>query len=101
MKKGDLSINTVVIAALAIFVLVVLIIVFNTQIRKGAFEYFNIQDDAASAAKGNKCVTILSAGTHKCVTGSCESTWMELSPSDPDAGWKDCGPTRVCCEKIN
>ncbi len=41
-KKGDLSIQTIVIAALSLVILIILIMVFRTQISNAVKGYFNI-----------------------------------------------------------
>ena len=95
-KKGMLSLQMVVVAALALIVLVVLAFVFRDNITRTAKSFFKIGEDAEAAARGTKCVTFLTAGTHKCAP-SCEKGWHEIYPSGGE--WTDCKETNTkCCE---
>lgn len=86
--------NIVVMAILALIVLVVLSFVFSDQIRTAASSYFGIGKDATDGAQGKKCVTIVSAASHKCIS-ACEEGWEEVFPSGGE--WTDC--KEKCCEK--
>ena len=94
MKKGDLSIQTIIVAILGLLVLIVLAFIFRDQITKAASNYFSIGKDATDSAQGNKCVSILTAGNHKCAD-KCDGEWHELNTATK---WTDC-KERKCCEK--
>jgi len=97
-KKGNLSIQVVIVAILGFIVLVVLMFVFKDQITKAAGAYFDIGSDATDGAQGKRCVTIVSAANHKCVDKACEEGWQEIHASGEE--WKDCDKDKKCCEKI-
>ena len=67
-KKGDISINMIVIAALALIVLVVIVFIFSGQVKKTAGGFAFIGNDAAGGVKGTKCETVL--GGRICSTSS-------------------------------
>jgi len=95
MKKSEMSMNVVIMAVLGLVVLIVLILVFNDQIRGAAAKYFNIGQNAGEGAEGKRCVTLISSASRKCIA-TCEEGWTEISPSDKE--WKDCKSAK-CCEK--
>lgn len=59
MKKADLSMNTIVIAVLALIVLVVLAFVFRDQISNATKGFTFVGDDAKAGIAGVKCETLL------------------------------------------
>ena len=61
-KKADLSINMVVMAALAIIVLLILIFVFKGQINGASNSFFDISKWAHGSARGEVCKSIASSG---------------------------------------
>ena len=90
MKKADLSLNTVVMAILALVVLIVLILVFREQIGSAAQRYFNIGDDAEKTALGKKCQSFLSPSTRQRQCGE------ETAPPTQDYEWRNLGSTEDC-----
>lgn len=109
-KKGDMSINTVVVAAIALIVLVVLTAIFvgrmNTTVDKT-----NKNDEIAL---GRVCLQPKDAySSQKCVPISqCLDPWQRISSTGTATGssdWIDCpaGDNRedpkVCCglQKVN
>ncbi|MBS3135417.1 hypothetical protein J4401_00475 [Candidatus Woesearchaeota archaeon] len=98
MKKGDLSINMIIMIVLGLIVLIILIAVFKEQITKGAEAFLGIGKDAKDGAEGKKCMTF--AATRKCVSSGnppkCDEGWREYPPGQDK--FTDC--TRgICCEK--
>lgn len=94
-KKGMLSIQVVVMATLALIVLVVLVFVFRENIGRTSSSFFKIGEDAEEGARGVKCVSFMTTGTHKCAS-SCETGWHEIY--SPEGKWTDCKENK-CCEK--
>ncbi len=93
-KAQGLSINTIVIAALALVVLFLLIMVVRTQLQKGTQRYLNISGSAEQEAKSKDiCETMFALHTRKCVAGGCPKDFIPL-PS----GWSDCKDGKTCCE---
>lgn len=95
-KKGvELSIQTMILIALGVIVLVLLIWIIRGQISKGASQYWNISETATGEAKADKC----KAGffTHR-DCGDCGT--ME---SSSDYYWHNIGKmdckTGTCCER--
>lgn len=97
-KAQGLSINTIVIAALALVVLVLLILVVRTQLQKGTQKYIDISGTAEKEAKAKDiCETMFALHTRKCIAGSCPKDFIQL-PGD----WTDCKTTgKICCESTS
>ena len=94
-KRGDLSIQVIVIAALSLVVLFILLSVFNTQIRNSVKSYFKLGEQAEEQAKGDRCTSAL--GNNFCAQGtSCPSESTEVF-----GDFNDCKDGRVCCERIS
>ncbi len=79
MKKGELSMQVIVIAALALIVLVTLILVFRGQITKTTASYSNISDASGSAAE------------------KAQSRFMELFDRCQDGKSRQSGDQTFCC----
>lgn len=90
--------NTIVIAALALLILVILILVFRSQIGKTSQSYIDIGEQASKEAGGaNKCQSLLSSNA--CYPGpNCPSKYV-LIP-EPAKKWSDCGKGEVCCKPL-
>ena len=107
MKKRavSLSMNTIVIAGLALLILVILILVFRGQIGKTTQSYLDIGKQASEEAKvTDKCETLL--GNRVCVQSNCppsqvvgKQTVSYYKLAEPQKGWSDC-KGKVCCEKV-
>ena len=95
MKKADLSLNTVVMAILALVVMIVLILVFREQIGSAAQRYFNIGDEAEETALGKKCQSFLSPSTRQCGDTRPDELyeWRNLGSTE------DCLAPSVCWER--
>ena len=97
MKKADLSLNTVVMAILALVVLIVLILVFREQIGSAAQRYFNIGDDAEKTALGKKCQSFLSRSTRQC--GDANAPPTQDYEVRSLGSMEDCQSGQVCWER--
>lgn len=58
-KKADMSIQTIVVAVLALTVLIILIVIFKNQTGKAAGGFSLVGDDAMGGLTGKKCQTLL------------------------------------------
>lgn len=104
-KKADLSIQTIVVAVLALTVLIILIIIFKNQTGKAAGGFSLVGDDALGGLSGKKCQTLL--GDKVCGKSTkypdTEYVYTKLDPPcqtliDPKdvskgcskTGWSDC-----------
>lgn len=98
-KKGDISLETIIVAALVLFVLVVVIAIFSSHIKEYAKGFFGIGKEAEWEAKGVRCVTIM--GTRGCYQNSCPTEYEEVP--EPADKWKDCDTDKgkKCCEKLS
>lgn len=96
-KKGAISMEMIVYAVLALIVLVVIAFIFRQQISHAAGSIFKIGEEAEEGARGERCVTIMTAATRKCDT-TCGEEWHEVYTSGK---WKDCEAANKpkCCEK--
>jgi cell division protein FtsN len=100
-KKGDLSLNVVIIAALGLIVLVVLTAIFISRMNTAA-DKTNKNDDLATS---NLCFQPRDKYSQiKCVD-SCNSddggAWTTIKPAQGSgagaASWMDCASPKVCC----
>lgn len=96
-KKGDISLETIIVAALVLFVLVIVIAIFSGQIKEYAKGFWGIGKEAEWEARGLRCVTIM--GTRGCYE-NCLTGYEEVP--EPADKWKDCNTAKgqKCCEKI-
>ena len=97
-RKGDLSIQTIVIAALSMIVLLILIFIFKDQIGNLAGGFRNAGDSARGNINGTRCQSLI--GNRYCNPSSSTyptSTynWDTIPP--PPSGWSDC-KTGQCVE---
>jgi len=84
MKKGDISITTIIVAAIALLVLIVMIAIFSGKINIFSQGY----SDSTTSAKQNVC----GANGGICMPeGECSGG----GPSGTN--WIDCSSTEVCC----
>jgi hypothetical protein len=99
MKKGDLSIQMVVVAAILIIVMVVIILVFRTQISGIVKNILGISEQATEVAKGERCESFMFLG--KCSNEDCYTIDKEEieKPSGVDE-WSDCKAKNMnfCCK---
>jgi hypothetical protein len=94
-KAVELSVQTMIIIALGLIVLVVLIFVFRGQISKGAQQYFDIGKSAAEEADPNKCESGLFV-ERKCA-GSCSA--LDGKYYWTSVGIRGCEGGKICCER--
>lgn len=90
-KKGDISINTIVVAALSITVLIIMIFIFRNQIGNISGGFTTIGSDAKQNINGTKCESIL--GDKVC--GEDKSNYdnkydLVLLPKPNGGKWTDC-----------
>lgn len=94
-KKGiELSINTIIVIILALFVLVVLFFVLQRGIIGGSNKYFNFSDTVEKDIQSSRTCAKLFSG--RMCLAACDPKIM----IDWGAGWDDCtGSTPTCCER--
>jgi hypothetical protein len=98
MKRGQgLSINTIVIAALSLVVLVILIFVVRTQLQKGTQKYTGITKEAETEARAKDiCETLFALKSRVCMPSCDQQKFTDLGTN-----WADCtkkGSGYHCCE---
>lgn len=96
-KAVQLSVQTMIIVALGLIVLVVLIFVFRGQISKGAQQYFDIGKSAAKEAATDKCVSGLFV-ERECAD-SCSRLTQEGKYYWTSVGIRGCEKGEICCER--
>ena len=99
MKRGQgLSIQTIVIAALALVVLVILIFVIRGQIQKGTQKYINISSEAELQSRAkDRCQTMFSG--RECFKDKCpDKGYIEMPGTWPDC--TEMGRSK-CCERAS
>lgn len=100
MKRGQgLSINTIVLAALALVVLVLLIFLVRNQLQKGSQKYTGIESEAEKQAKADYCESLFALHPRKCSAKNC----ADVANSQPLQGsWADCKGEKgtTCCQLI-
>lgn len=96
-KKADMSINTIVAAALAIFLLLVLMFVFKNQIGNLAGGFFSAGNSAKAGINGTTCQTLI--GGRVCNENIDKYNDYTKTQIPPSAGtkWSDC-PSNICWE---
>lgn len=96
-KKADISVNTIVVAALALIVLVIMIFIFKGQIGNISSGFFSAGNDAKSGMNGTKCQTML--GGRVCGGGLDkypDAIYEKNMVVPPVSGkWIDCEKTTV------
>lgn len=94
VKKGDISLTTIVVAAIALIVLIVLIAIFTGRINIFGKSYDQQSQSAQSSvcnSNGGQCMD--SAST------SCASPKVLQKTPSLGATWIDCSNTEYCCIK--
>jgi hypothetical protein len=97
MKRGQgLPINTIILAILGLIVLVILILIFRTQVQKSSEKYQGISTSAEEQARAKGvCETLISG--RQCMTGAaCPQGYVEIP-----GPWTDCIKAQKpkCCER--
>ena len=79
-KAMGLSINTIIIAALGLIVLVIIAFIFRTQVGEYVRGYGETADKAIKSADENNCERLFADVTRKCSANSLESEtdWTEI-----------------------
>jgi len=88
-KKGDISLTTIVVAALALLVLIVLVAIFTGKIGLFSQGYGKTTDnvkDQVCGAKNGRCFE------------RCPGTGYPFQ--EPGRNWIDCGAEEVCCKAL-
>ncbi|MBD3303944.1 hypothetical protein GF343_02275 [Candidatus Woesearchaeota archaeon] len=96
-KAVQLSVQTMIIVALGLIVLVVLIFVFRGQISKGAQQYFDIGESASEEADPDKCVSGLFV--ERDCASSCSKLAQEGKYYWTSVGIRGCKNGEICCER--
>ncbi len=92
-KRGvEMSIQTIVYAVLALIVLIVVLMIFSSQIRTTILGYISISNRSLGEVNGENCGSLFGSD-RKCYQGGCPADYTPV-----DGEWKDC-TTGVCCEK--
>jgi len=104
-RAASLTVETIIVAALGLIALVLLGLLFKSQITKTSQTLFGIGEDAQNEARGtNKCESFLSA--RKCLN-ACETQlasdgrsiiWRDAIPP-PGENW-NCAQGKLCCERV-
>ena len=101
-KRGQgLSLNVIIVAAIGLFVLIILAIIFRQHIGSYVKGYKETADEAIGAAKGERCKSFLSDTTRKCSDVNPEvGKWRKVISG---GGWEDCDENKneECWEYIN
>jgi len=89
-KRGQITWNMLVYAALALLVLVFVGIIFSNTVRDQVKAMLSIGSEATQAAEGEKCQSLFSGQVCK---ETCEEGYIQVSGS-----FEDCAaPKTVCC----
>lgn len=93
MKKAQgLSLEIIIIAAISLFVLIVLLVIFRVQIFGGAEKYTKIGESAEQDIKGEKCASFIAVRQCSKDKPSEDYEWTDL-------GKKNCGAEEKCWER--
>lgn len=87
LKKGDISITTIIVAAVALIVLIVLVAIFTGKIQLFGSGY----DSATDSAKDQVCNAVHSGSTER---GTCCAGGANINEIGK---WIDCSETQGCC----
>ena len=98
-KKADMSIQTIVIAVLALTVLLILIFIFKNQTGKANTGFNYASNDAIGGIQGTKCQTMFS--DTKCCDNVYTKTIPHKTNETGEIPWSDCvnRQNKECCEK--
>lgn len=96
-KKANISTETIIYAVIALTVLILLLIIFRTQIGKSAGGIGSVSDEANKGLKGENCKTLF--GDRICGLNEPNGYTCNIVPNKPSGGWKDC-PGAECCELV-
>jgi hypothetical protein len=102
-KKADISVNTIVMAALALMVLIILLFIFRNQISNVAGGFTSVGNNAKAGAEGTNCLSMLGGracgkapnGYHTVGIALEKPCLVYTDPKDVSkgcskSGWKDC-----------
>ena len=100
VKAQGLSLNMIIVAALVLIVLVIVAVIFRTQILHYAKGYRNIGDQAIAGANGTMCSSFFSTDRYCSDQRDCGDD--QRIPEPPGGKWSDCKePTKHCCERVS
>jgi hypothetical protein len=91
MKKGDISLTTIVVAAIALVVLIVLIAIFT-----GRINIFGKQYDTQTGDVQARVCNVGGGVFVAKVPGTCPAGGP--SHFDDSKSWIDCGGDQACCK---
>ncbi|MCF7861141.1 hypothetical protein K9M79_02760 [Candidatus Woesearchaeota archaeon] len=101
-KKGELSMQFVIIAALLLIVFVVMLMIITGNLSSLSQGFFQLGSGAQDKAQGNNCESWF--GERKCASSVSDTVlsdkynWIEVTQI-PDGGWKDCAEGKKCFER--
>ena len=109
LRSGELTINWLVVAALALLALFVMGFIFSAQLSDFSKRLFGISNDIDAQRRGEQCANLFSG--RQCYTQTCPSiqeqvrtggdpTAQYLLVPAPNGTWADCPPPQYCCERI-
>jgi|ETNmetMinimDraft_11_1059920.scaffolds.fasta_scaffold31809_3 hypothetical protein len=98
-KRAAISMETVVVAAIVLFVLVVVIAIFGSQIKDFAAGFTSISNTTKGIREGTVCKGFMSNKNCQDTCGETDNFYYEEIPA-PSGGWGDCPDETLCCERI-
>lgn len=96
-RAQGLSLNMIIVAAIGFIVLVIVAIIFRTQIIDYANKYRDTADRTIESAEGGSCVSLFSTTTRKCSEKAPSEEWKEVTLEKDK--WTDCKENEKCWEK--
>lgn len=91
-KKGDLSMNTIIVAALALIVLVVMAAIFVSRMNTTN----KTTGDNVDVAMSNVCLQAWADGKEtRCLDACTSASGYPVTRPEPGNGWMDCNAE--CC----
>lgn len=92
-KKGEISLQMIILAILGLVALIILIFVFKDQIGRVSKTYFGITEQVEAESKGEVCESLF--GGKKCMA-ACDETYKHNLGTD----FSDCKAMQgkpICC----
>lgn len=97
-KAQGLSLNMIIVAAIGFIVLIIVAIIFRTQIIDFANKYRDTADKTIESAEGERCVTFFTTRICSADSPQPSEEWKKISPEKEK--WTDCKENEECWEKI-
>lgn len=96
-KKGEISLQMIILAILGLVTLIILIFVFKDQIGNVSQKYFGIINQTEAESKGDICETMF--GGRRCQTSCDEPDSGKPYIYDLGTGYKDCKGQKCCASE--